>query len=175
VKAADLIHEVTRHGCNITVQNDTLKLTAPRPLPDALMNELRRHKPDVIAELLQSARVRLTVIECKHCGARYWHHLGHLTDGGKVAGGPCCFGHAVLTVAKYPTEEQARKVYPWPEETGEPDHGPCCKCGTFTTACVTYPDGRLEWICKGCYSEGIEPLPDTEKATDGDLRRSDHG
>jgi len=45
----------------------------------------------------QSAEVRLTVIECKHCGARYWHHLGHLATDGKIAGGPCCFGHPVLT------------------------------------------------------------------------------
>lgn len=51
---------------------------------------------------------RLTVITCRHCGARYWHHLGHLATDGKIAGGPCCFGHKVLLVAKYPTEEQAR-------------------------------------------------------------------
>jgi len=51
MNAADIIHEVTRHGCNITVQDDTLKLTAPRPLPDALMDEIRQHKPEVIEEL----------------------------------------------------------------------------------------------------------------------------
>jgi len=49
--AADIIHEVARHGCNITVMDDTLKLSAPRPLPDGLMDEIRSHKPELMAEL----------------------------------------------------------------------------------------------------------------------------
>jgi len=53
----------------------------------------------------------LTIIECRHCGARYWHHLGHLAEGGKIAGGPCCFGHKVLDVATYPTESDALAAY----------------------------------------------------------------
>jgi len=53
----------------------------------------------------------LYLIHCKHCGARYWHHLGHLATDGKIAGGPCCFGHEVLTVAKYPTETEARQAW----------------------------------------------------------------
>jgi len=51
MNAADIIHEVTRHGCNIAVVDDRLKLSAPRPLPDDLMDEIRHHKPEVIAEL----------------------------------------------------------------------------------------------------------------------------
>jgi len=64
MNAADIIHEVTRHGCNITVQDDTLKLSAPRPLPADLMDELRQHKPEVIAELAP-----LPHGACFQCGA----------------------------------------------------------------------------------------------------------
>lgn len=59
----------------------------------------------------QVPEVRLTVVTCRHCGARYWHHLGHLATGGKIAGGPCCFGHEVLTVSEYPTEEAAKVAW----------------------------------------------------------------
>jgi len=59
----------------------------------------------------QSPEDHLTIIECKHCGARYWHHLGDLATDGKIAGGPCCFGHEVLTVAKYPTEAAASAAW----------------------------------------------------------------
>jgi len=111
----------------------------------------------------------LAIVTCRHCGARYWHHLGHLATDGKIAGGQCCFGHEVLTVAKHPTKAEARQAYPWPEDAGEPEHGACCKCGTDTTACTTYPDGRLEWICKRCYSDGARPLPDTQKAVTGEM------
>jgi len=64
--------------------------------------------PDQVPE---APEVRLTIITCRHCGSRYWHHLGHLAEGGTIAGGPCCFGHEVLTVATYQTEEQARRAW----------------------------------------------------------------
>jgi len=57
----------------------------------------------------------LTIITCNHCGKHYWHQLGHLAKGGKIAGGPCCFGHAVLEVAAYPTEADALAAYNEPE------------------------------------------------------------
>jgi len=53
----------------------------------------------------------LSLIHCRHCGARYWHELGHLATDGKIAGGPCCFGHEVLTLAKYPIEADARAAW----------------------------------------------------------------
>jgi len=119
MNAADIIHEVTRRGCNITVQDDTLKLSAPRPLPDGLMDEIRQHKPEVIAQLAPGvSEVRLTIITCRHCGSRYWHHLGDLATDGKIAGGPCCFGHEVLTVAKYPTEAAARPAWVKRQDAG---------------------------------------------------------
>jgi len=127
--------------------------------------------PDQVPEV---SEVRLTMITCRHCGACYWHHLGHLATGGKIAGGPCCFGHSVLDVATYPTEEQARQAYPWPEESGDPEHGSCCKCGADTTACTTYPDRRMQWVCGHCYSKGARPLPDTQKAVTGEMVRSDY-
>jgi len=64
MNAADIIHEVTRYGCNITVVDDTLKLTAPRPLPDALMNEIRRHKPEIVEALID----HLPHGACFQCG-----------------------------------------------------------------------------------------------------------
>jgi hypothetical protein len=70
----------------------------------------------------QSPEVHLTVVTCRHCGAHYWHHLGHLAEGGTIAGGPCCFGHEVLTVAKYPTEAKARAAWvKWHDATVLPD------------------------------------------------------
>ena len=68
---------------------------------------------EAVLERLQSIpphadEVRLYLIECRHCGTRYWHELGDLADGGKIAGGPCCFGYPVLDVSRYPTELDAQ-------------------------------------------------------------------
>lgn len=51
MNAAEIVREVTRHGCNITVLDGSLKLTAPRPLPDDLVDEIRRCKPEIIEAL----------------------------------------------------------------------------------------------------------------------------
>ena len=69
-----------------------------------------KHDPQEVDHDL-APEVRLTVVTCRHCGARYWHHLGHLAEGGKIAGGPCCFGHPVLTVSMYPTEAAASAAW----------------------------------------------------------------
>jgi len=76
---------------------------------EAVLDRLQTIQGKPSAE--QSPEVRLTVITCRHCGARYWHHLGHLASGGRIAGGPCCFGHEVLTVSKYPTEAMAQVAW----------------------------------------------------------------
>ena len=117
----------------------------------------------------QSPEVRLTIVTCRHCGARYWHHLGHMAEGGKITGGPCCFGHPVLTVSKYPTEAEAAEAYPWPESAGEPEHGSCYQCGEDTRCMLTRPDGSWDWQCIPCFDRGATPLPDTQKAVTGEM------
>jgi hypothetical protein len=103
----EIIQEVAHHGGHITVQDSHLKLTAPSPLPDDLIAELKMHKSEVMAAVSPP----LTMIECRHCRKRYWHELGHMGDGGKVAGGPCCFGYEVLDIGCYPTEQAARAAW----------------------------------------------------------------
>jgi len=84
-----------------------------------LKHEPQEATPDQVPNL---TKPRLAVVTCRHCGARYWHHLGHLATDGKIAGGPCCFGHEVLTVAKYPTETEARAAWgKWQDAGALPD------------------------------------------------------
>jgi hypothetical protein len=39
------------HGATLTLQGDSVKVTAPEPLPDGLMAALRAHKADVVVAL----------------------------------------------------------------------------------------------------------------------------
>jgi hypothetical protein len=55
MSALPLIEAVQRAGGAITLQGDRLKLSAPEPLPENLLQELRLHKAEVI-DHLQSAR-----------------------------------------------------------------------------------------------------------------------
>lgn len=51
MNVAQLIEQVHAAGGRIEAKGATLKLAAPKPLPDALMAELRLHKPDLLAYL----------------------------------------------------------------------------------------------------------------------------
>ena len=166
MNVSGFLTECNARDISISVDGADL-IVRPENIPAKTVEYIRQHKQDLIAEL--APLYHLTVIECHHCGARYWHHLGHLAKSGKIAGGPCCFGHKVLTVSKYPTEAEAAAAYPWPESAGEPEHGACSKCGRDTTACTTYPDGGFAWICSRCYSVGTRSLPATEKAVTGEM------
>jgi hypothetical protein len=55
MSAVPLIEAVQRAGGTITLQGDRLRLSAPEPLPEDFLLELRVHKADVIA-YLQRAR-----------------------------------------------------------------------------------------------------------------------
>lgn len=44
----DLLDEVARHGGRLTPRGDKLHIDAPEPLPDALMDRLRQHKPELL-------------------------------------------------------------------------------------------------------------------------------
>jgi len=46
-----ILREAYRHGADIAVAGGSLRLTAPRPLPDSLVEEIRRHKPEIIEAL----------------------------------------------------------------------------------------------------------------------------
>ena len=48
---AALIHAVTAAGGRLTTEGDHLAVEAPHPLPDALVEALRRHKAAIVAEL----------------------------------------------------------------------------------------------------------------------------
>lgn len=55
MSALPLIEAVQRAGGAITLQGERLRLSAPEPLPENLLQELRTHKAEVI-EHLQHAR-----------------------------------------------------------------------------------------------------------------------
>jgi len=51
MNASEIIKAVTRYGGKITVAGGALALSAPRPLPDTLLAEIRRNKPAIIATI----------------------------------------------------------------------------------------------------------------------------
>ncbi len=54
--AAELLHEVEGAGGQLVLlDNGGLRVTAPKPLPDDLMERLRRHKPAIIDYLTPPA------------------------------------------------------------------------------------------------------------------------
>ncbi len=48
---AEILEAVEAAGGALAVHGGKLKVTAPAPLPNALVNELRQHKPDILAAL----------------------------------------------------------------------------------------------------------------------------
>jgi hypothetical protein len=59
MSAVPLIEAVQRAGGAITLQGDRLWLSAPEPLPENLLEELRAHKAEVIDHLQQAGRPKL--------------------------------------------------------------------------------------------------------------------
>jgi TubC N-terminal docking domain len=49
--ALDLLRQVTETGGTVRLEGDTLRLSAPEPLPDELRARLRRHKAEIVALL----------------------------------------------------------------------------------------------------------------------------
>jgi len=50
-------------------------------------------------------------------------------------------------------------------------HGPCFQCGANTEAMLTRPDSSWDWMCPPCFDRGARPLPDTQKAVQGESVR----
>jgi len=50
----------------------------------------------------------MNIVECRHCGKAYWFEVA---DGGAVDGGPCCFGHPIMDIERFPTLRDAVKGY----------------------------------------------------------------
>jgi len=58
--------------------------------------------------------IELSIVECRRCGKSFWWPAA---EAMAIAGGPCCFGHEVLDVERYPTADAAARAYPaWEEE-----------------------------------------------------------
>ncbi len=55
-------------------------------------------------------RMNIAIVECRHCGAAYWVEAWIGADA--IDGGPCCFGHEVLDIERFPTERAAQKEWP---------------------------------------------------------------
>ena len=51
---AALIRNVKAAGGHLTANGDRLRVSAPTPLPDALVAELRQHKQEVLKHLARS-------------------------------------------------------------------------------------------------------------------------
>ncbi len=66
-----LIKEVAeRYQCRMVLTGDKVRLRAPKPLPDVLLERLRRHKPEVIEHL---ARARIMAgVEALLSGTGRW-------------------------------------------------------------------------------------------------------
>ncbi len=57
--ATELLHEITVAGCQARVEGGMLRLNGPRPLSSELMEQLRAHKPEILALLsAEEARIR---------------------------------------------------------------------------------------------------------------------
>lgn len=71
MNAAQLIEQVHAAGGRIEAKGATLKLAAPKPLPDALMAELRLYKPDLLT-YLTAQRHGLTVDDLRAAAGNDW-------------------------------------------------------------------------------------------------------
>ena len=47
----DLMSALRAHGATLTLQGNRVKLVAPAPLPDTLMDAVQAHKADIVAAL----------------------------------------------------------------------------------------------------------------------------
>lgn len=74
MNAARLIEQVRAVGGRIEVKGITLKLAAPKPLPDDLMAELRAHKNTLMTYLI-AGRYGLTVEELRDLAGKNWPDL----------------------------------------------------------------------------------------------------
>jgi len=71
MSAARLLEQVRAAGGQIEARGATIKLRAPKPLPDALITELRRHKPELLAVLI-AQRYGLTVADLTAIAGPDW-------------------------------------------------------------------------------------------------------
>jgi hypothetical protein len=90
--AGELIEAATAAGARFDVSGDSLRISAPHPLSDALVGELRRAKPDIL-RLLRAGddpsatryewrnRYRARVIRWYGCGEREWCDAERLAYG----------------------------------------------------------------------------------------------
>lgn len=74
MNAPELVAEVNRHGGRLLVRGDRLKVSAPEPLPDDLVDRLREHKGELLQ--LLGARQMLTSF-----GRGYVHPDGRIESG----------------------------------------------------------------------------------------------
>ena len=72
--ATDLLDRVRAAGGTVTPAGASLKLKAPRPLPDGLMADLRAHKSELLAYLI-AGRHGLTVSELRSLAGEDWTDL----------------------------------------------------------------------------------------------------
>ena len=63
MSAVPLIEAVQRAGGAITLQGDRLRLSAPEPLPENLLQELRAHKAEVIDHLQHARQPKLASLQ----------------------------------------------------------------------------------------------------------------
>ena len=61
MNALEIIRLVYAHGGKLTLDGETLRVSAPAPLPDSLRQALREHKPSIMVAL----GVPLDVVVCK--------------------------------------------------------------------------------------------------------------
>src|SRR5205085_8723075 len=92
----ELLRARSAHGATLTLHGATVKVAAPTPLPDALMDALRTHKGDVVAALRgKAARAPRTATELVaalpqapcHGGCGRWTAFGWECLRCRLAGG----------------------------------------------------------------------------------------
>ena len=147
MNAADLIEACKRRGVALTIEGDRLRVLATdgRPLPVALLEELRHHKPAIMAELRrrQPAHNLAVMMELPD-GRRFWL----APDGMRFdAGGLPVLRRSVmdaLAAAGKATKEELRRLIDTAHELGG--------------------DLRMEPS-----SQGAAPLPIPEKRDSGEM------
>jgi len=80
MSALPLIEAVQRAGGAITLQGDRLRLSAPEPLPENLLQELRTHKAEVIDHLQHARPSKLGQPAAEALANRTAPPVGAVTD-----------------------------------------------------------------------------------------------
>jgi hypothetical protein len=158
VNVAEEIRALRARGVTLSVDGERLKMTAPEPLPDELMDLLRTHKAEIMAAVGdQAAEVHdcLPPIHdardphatpsapCAACGAVQWRAASHGWRW-RWACGQCRPEVSAEEGASLPPVHDTDD--PWTKPTA-----PCAACGQVRWRVWCHDERKVwQWLCNQC-------------------------